>query len=197
MRNNICYDTYRLRNKTQRMYHLFSRRKLSTARVLRHASIVVRVIFRCCWFLNCLLVLVYLSVYVCPQVHGGGKRLHHEFRALYDYYGKRVDYGEGEFPSRWPTDVAQVRWRPKWNLRQLNSSVVWSDRKTPRRKYLVLAAAFLATSIVMIHRCNECTNTLLEKHLNKSCMNVLIFKSISYIHFGSALHRALYQNVTV
>lgn len=42
------------------------------------------------------------------QVHGGGKRLRHEFRALYDYYGKRVDYGEGEFPSKWPTDMAQV-----------------------------------------------------------------------------------------
>lgn len=42
------------------------------------------------------------------QVHGGGKRLRHEFRALYDFYGKRVDYGEGEFPSRWPSDVAQA-----------------------------------------------------------------------------------------
>ncbi|CAN0057132.1 unnamed protein product [Scytosiphon promiscuus] len=43
------------------------------------------------------------------KVHGGGKRLHHEFRALYDFYGKRVDYGEGEFPSCWPTDMAQAR----------------------------------------------------------------------------------------
>lgn len=43
-----------------------------------------------------------------PQVHGGGKRLHHEFRALYDFYGKRLDYGEGEYPSRWPSDVIQA-----------------------------------------------------------------------------------------
>ena len=42
------------------------------------------------------------------KVHGGGKRLQHEFRALYDFYGKRVDYGEGEFPSYWPTDMAQA-----------------------------------------------------------------------------------------
>ncbi|CAN0040280.1 unnamed protein product [Laminaria digitata] len=45
---------------------------------------------------------------LCIQVHGGGKRLRHEFRALYDFYGKRVDFGEGEFPSRWPSDMAQV-----------------------------------------------------------------------------------------
>lgn len=43
------------------------------------------------------------------KVHSGGKRIHHEFRALYDYYGKRVDYGEGEFPSCWPADIAQAR----------------------------------------------------------------------------------------
>lgn len=41
-------------------------------------------------------------------MHGGGKRLRHEFRALYDFYGKRIDYGEGEFPSCWPTDMAQA-----------------------------------------------------------------------------------------
>ncbi|CAN0132260.1 unnamed protein product [Ascophyllum nodosum] len=41
------------------------------------------------------------------KVHGGGKRLYHEFRALYDYYGRRVDYGDGEFPSCWPTEIAQ------------------------------------------------------------------------------------------
>ena len=34
------------------------------------------------------------------QVHVGGKRAAHEFRVLYDYYQKRIDYGEGEFPSR-------------------------------------------------------------------------------------------------
>lgn len=46
----------------------------------------------------------------CPQeffcngcwkrVHQGGKRAAHEFRVIYDYYHKRIDYGEGEFPSR-------------------------------------------------------------------------------------------------
>ncbi|CAM9524056.1 unnamed protein product, partial [Sphacelaria rigidula] len=50
------------------------------------------------------------------KVHGGGKRLRHEFRALYDYYGKRVDYGEGEFPSKWPTDMAQDD-ESGWQLR--------------------------------------------------------------------------------
>lgn len=48
------------------------------------------------------------TTYFTWKVHGGGKRLHHQFRALYDFYGKRVDYGEGEFPSYWPTDMAQV-----------------------------------------------------------------------------------------
>ncbi|DAZ93353.1 TPA: hypothetical protein N0F65_011879 [Lagenidium giganteum] len=41
------------------------------------------------------------------NVHSGGRRKHHEFRALYDYYDRRVDYGESEFPSRWPSEVQQ------------------------------------------------------------------------------------------
>lgn len=41
------------------------------------------------------------------NVHAGGKRRLHEFRALYDYYEKRVDYGDGEFPSKWPSEVEQ------------------------------------------------------------------------------------------
>lgn len=41
------------------------------------------------------------------QVHAGGRRRQHAFRALYDYYERRVDYGDGEFPSRWPTEVTQ------------------------------------------------------------------------------------------
>ncbi|CAM9288778.1 unnamed protein product, partial [Phaeothamnion confervicola] len=45
---------------------------------------------------------------VCwAKVHGGGRRRAHNFRSLYDYYGKRVDYGDAEFPGRWPTDVEQ------------------------------------------------------------------------------------------
>ena len=44
-------------------------------------------------------------------VHYGGRRAQHKFRCLYDYYGRRVDYGDGSntctFPSLWPTDVEQ------------------------------------------------------------------------------------------
>lgn len=41
------------------------------------------------------------------QVHYGGKRKSHEFRCLYDYYGNRIDYGDGIFPSKWPTEIVQ------------------------------------------------------------------------------------------
>lgn len=41
------------------------------------------------------------------KVHAGGRRRAHDFRALYDYYGKRLDYGDGEFPCKWPTEVMQ------------------------------------------------------------------------------------------
>jgi len=34
-------------------------------------------------------------------VHFGGKRKGHKFRCLYDYYRRRIDYGDGEFPSIW------------------------------------------------------------------------------------------------
>jgi hypothetical protein len=40
-------------------------------------------------------------------VHSGGKRKDHEFRALYDYYGKRIDYGDGNYPCKWPSEVQQ------------------------------------------------------------------------------------------
>mgnify|MGYP002827961615 CR=1 FL=1 len=40
-------------------------------------------------------------------VHYSGKRRKHKFRSLYDYYEKRVDYGDNEFPSRWPSEVEQ------------------------------------------------------------------------------------------
>ena len=49
--------------------------------------------------------------YFCHQcweaVHFGGRRAQHKFRSLYDFYGKRVDYGDAEFPSLWPTDIEQ------------------------------------------------------------------------------------------
>ncbi|KAG6597996.1 Leucine rich repeat protein [Phytophthora cinnamomi] len=45
---------------------------------------------------------------VCwANVHSGGRRKLHEFRALYDYYNRRVDYGDWEFPSRWPSEIEQ------------------------------------------------------------------------------------------
>ncbi|KDO27206.1 hypothetical protein SPRG_07455 [Saprolegnia parasitica CBS 223.65] len=40
-------------------------------------------------------------------IHAGGRRRRHAFRALYDYYGKRIDYGDGEFPSLWPSEMEQ------------------------------------------------------------------------------------------
>ena len=40
-------------------------------------------------------------------VHFGGKRKGHKFRCLYDYYRRRIDYGDGEFPSIWPTELEQ------------------------------------------------------------------------------------------
>lgn len=49
-------------------------------------------------------------------VHGGGKRRHHAFRALNDYYGSRIDYGEGEWPALWPSEVRQdefAGWMPR------------------------------------------------------------------------------------
>ena len=43
------------------------------------------------------------------QVHYGGKRAGHPFRALYDAYGRRVDYGDGDFEleSMWPSEIVQ------------------------------------------------------------------------------------------
>ena len=50
------------------------------------------------------------------SVHFGGKRKKHKFRALYDFYGKRVDYGDGEWPSVWPSEIEQdelIGWQRK------------------------------------------------------------------------------------
>lgn len=41
------------------------------------------------------------------SVHYGGRRKDHEFRALYDYYNRRIDYGDGNYPSKWPSEVMQ------------------------------------------------------------------------------------------
>ncbi|KAF1334724.1 F-box/lrr-repeat protein 4, partial [Globisporangium splendens] len=54
--------------------------------------------------------------YCWHNVHAGGKRKLDEFRALYDYYEKRVDYGDGEFPSKWPSEIEQDE-MDGWGLR--------------------------------------------------------------------------------
>jgi Ran GTPase-activating protein (RanGAP) involved in mRNA processing and transport len=41
------------------------------------------------------------------NVHSGGKRAAHSFRSLYDFYDKRLDHGDGEFPSKWPSEIQQ------------------------------------------------------------------------------------------
>eukprot|EP01040_Poterioochromonas_malhamensis_P000705 gene705-754_t len=40
-------------------------------------------------------------------IHFNGRRKEHEFRSLYDYYGKRIDYGDGVYPCQWPTEIIQ------------------------------------------------------------------------------------------
>ena len=49
------------------------------------------------------------AILVSPQVHFGGKRARHPFRALYDAFGRRVDYGDGDFDlaSMWPSELIQ------------------------------------------------------------------------------------------
>jgi hypothetical protein len=52
-------------------------------------------------------------------VHFGGKRRSHAFRSLYDFYGKRVDYGDTEFPSKWPSEIEQddiLGWQSKMEI---------------------------------------------------------------------------------
>ena len=50
------------------------------------------------------------------MVHRGGKRASHEFRVLFDFYNRRIDYGDDEFPSKWPTDIQQDE-TVGWQLR--------------------------------------------------------------------------------
>ncbi|KAG1685520.1 hypothetical protein DVH05_008297 [Phytophthora capsici] len=51
------------------------------------------------------------SEFFCDQcdvvVHGGGKRKLHNKRKLFDYYGRRREYGDGDFPSIWPSEILQ------------------------------------------------------------------------------------------
>jgi len=49
-----------------------------------------------------------LFCYQCfENVHNGGRRKDHDFRSIYDYYGKRMDYGDGDYPCKWPSEVMQ------------------------------------------------------------------------------------------
>jgi hypothetical protein len=41
----------------------------------------------------------------------GAKEKLIRWRTLYDYYGRRVDYGDGEFPAKWPSEVEQDEWK--------------------------------------------------------------------------------------
>lgn len=48
------------------------------------------------------------------SVHFGGRRKDHAYRSLYDYYNKRIDYGDDDpnneeksFPCTWPSEVQQ------------------------------------------------------------------------------------------
>ncbi len=50
-------------------------------------------------------------------VHFGGKRKTHDFRALYDFYGRRVDYGDSEFPSKWLSEIEQDE-KLGWQLKK-------------------------------------------------------------------------------
>jgi hypothetical protein len=43
------------------------------------------------------------------SVHYGGKRRSHTFRALYDFYDKRIGYEVNEFPSIWPATFENKR----------------------------------------------------------------------------------------
>lgn len=65
---------------------------------------------------NCTQQEAHLECAVCNElyctncfeyVHSGGKRRDHDFRCLYDYYGRRIDYGDGGFPCIWPSEILQ------------------------------------------------------------------------------------------
>ncbi|KAF0696289.1 Aste57867_12987 [Aphanomyces stellatus] len=57
--------------------------------------------------------------YFCDEcwvrVHGHGKRQEHVMRKLFNFYMNRIDYGDGDFPSVWPSEIEQDRKRP-WDF---------------------------------------------------------------------------------
>ena len=69
------------------------------------------------------------------SVHYGGKRKKHKFRALFDFYDKRIDYGDGEWPSKWPSDVVQDEFYG-WSIREPSGRVPIEVGGWPWAKYL-------------------------------------------------------------
>ena len=65
------------------------------------------------------------------SVHYGGKRSKHKFRSLFDFYNKRVDYGDGEFPSKWPQEIIQDEYSG-WFVREAEDGSLNYARVTPR-----------------------------------------------------------------
>ncbi|EQC33358.1 hypothetical protein SDRG_09334, partial [Saprolegnia diclina VS20] len=57
----------------------------------------------------------YFCLPCSDRIHGHGKRHAHMMRKLYNYYHQRIDYGDGDFPSWWPSECEQDAWRP-WDF---------------------------------------------------------------------------------
>ena len=86
-------------------------------------------------------------------VHGQGKRQLHLRRKLFNYYHIRCDHGDGDFPSIWPSDMAQDRQRgydfvyqtPLANydevVQRIRASVAVSFGETPTKTDSFNAAA--------------------------------------------------------
>ncbi|KAA0160285.1 hypothetical protein FNF31_04450 [Cafeteria roenbergensis] len=82
-------------------------------------------------------------------VHGGGKRRHHAFRALNDYYGSRIDYGEGEWPALWPSEVRQdefAGWMPRSEAAVGDAGVAGSAQEATRSAQELAAAGEAAAA---------------------------------------------------
>ncbi|KAL8011920.1 putative IQ motif, EF-hand binding, B-box-type zinc finger, leucine-rich repeat domain superfamily [Plasmopara halstedii] len=68
----------------------------------------------------------------CDRVVHGGKRRRHNQRELFDYYGRRRDYGDGTFPSIWPSEIFQdasrgydfVRFAPRDNYQEMVEEIL-------------------------------------------------------------------------
>lgn len=65
---------------------------------------------------NCATCNALVECFICNEVyceecftsvHRGGRRKDHSYRALYDYHGRRMGYGDGNFPSKWPSEIEQ------------------------------------------------------------------------------------------